>query len=151
MSANATHLFTPDNENERKEAADVSRQIAAIIGTGEGAELLLHDDDKKVKVPLKALHMLREILDMMAKGDAISIVPIHTELTTQQAADFLNVSRPYLVKLLDKGEGPTFHRVGRHRRIRFDDLRTYQEELEKQKTEAMDELVAQAQELNMGY
>lgn len=151
MGANGAYLYTPADEHEAQEAATVSRQIAAILGSGDRAELVVHNGDEKIQVPVNALRMLREILDVIAKGDSISILPIHAELTTQQAADFLNVSRPYFVKLLEKNEGPEYHRVGRHRRVYFKDLRAYRDELEKQKNEALDALVAQAQELDMGY
>jgi len=151
MSANGAHLYTPADEAGGQEAATASRQIAAIQGAGNEAILLVHNGDEKIRIPMGALKMLREILDMMAKGDAISLTPIHAELTTQQAADLLNVSRPHFVKLLESGQGPAFHNVGRHRRILFKDLMEYRDEMKSKQNEALDELVAQAQELNMGY
>jgi len=84
-------------------------------------------------------------------GDAISLIPIHAELTTQQAADFLNVPRPHLVKLLESGSGPEFRQVGRHRRVMFKDLLAYQKRIEKIQREALDALSEQAQALNMCY
>lgn len=149
MGANEAHLYTPTDKQEVEQAAETSRLIAGI--SGDGKELFLVDGDNKIRMPIKAIHMLQEILSMMAKGDAISIVPIHAELTTQQAADFLNVSRPYFVKLLDEGNGPDFHQVGRHRRVFFKDLLEYKAQIEKEQNEALDALVAQAQELDMGY
>jgi excisionase family DNA binding protein len=71
-------------------------------------------------------------------------------LTAQEAADIINVSRPFLVKLLERGEIP-YHNVGTHRRIRYDDLMLYKENAESAKRQAIDELVAQAQTLGMGY
>ena len=101
-------------------------------------------------IPLAALKLLRLILDEMARGNVITLTPIHAELTTQEAADLLNVSRPFLIKLVE--EGTIAHRtVGRHRRIRFDDLMKYKERVDASRSEALDELVAQAQELDMGY
>ena len=86
----------------------------------------------------------------MAQGNAVTIIPIHAELTTQEAADFLNVSRPYLVRLLEQKKMP-FHMVGTHRRVRFEDLMAFKASFEKSRREAMDELATQAQELGMGY
>lgn len=86
----------------------------------------------------------------MAQGNAVSPVPIHAELTTQQAADLLNVSRPFLVKQLKAGAIP-FYKVGRHRRVRFSDLMAYRDQLDQQSSEAADVLAAQAQDMGLGY
>ena len=80
----------------------------------------------------------------------MTLIPQHAELTTQQAADFLNVSRPFFVKLLEEGKLP-FHKVGSHRRIYFRDLVAYKEQNINERRQAMDELAAQAQELKLGY
>jgi len=77
-------------------------------------------------------------------------VPSHAELTTQEAADLLNVSRPHLVKLLEEGVLP-FHKTGKHRRVLFADLMCYREQREGASHAAMDELAKQAQELRLGY
>jgi len=144
-------LYTSEGAKEVEQAGVVSRQIAGILGSGEQASLFLVDGDKRVEVPLKAIHMLQEILNLMARGDAVSLIPIHAELTTQQAADFLNVSRPYFVKLLEAGNGPDFRQVGRHRRVMFKDLLEYKSKMEKEQSDALDALATQAQDLDMGY
>jgi excisionase family DNA binding protein len=103
-----------------------------------------------VDIPLAALKLFGLILDQMALGNVVMLTPVQAELTTQEAADLLNVSRPFLIKLLE--EGAISHRkVGRHRRVRFDDLMSYKQSTDAKRSEALDELVAQAQELGMGY
>ena len=86
----------------------------------------------------------------MGKGDAVKIVPLKKELTTTEAAEILNVSRPYLVELLESGKIP-FRKVGVRRRILYQDLMVYKQQIDAQRMSALAELAAQAQELNMGY
>ena len=131
-------------------ALESRRLLSACVGRGESARLRLIDGENDVTVPVSAVRILVDILDQMAQGHAVSLVPVQAELTTQQAADLLNVSRPFLVKQLEAGAIP-FHKVGRHRRIRFADVMAYRERLDQQGIEAADELAAQAQELGLGY
>lgn len=123
-----------------------SRLLAACIGHGPTARLRVIDGADEIEVPVSALRMLVDILANMAEGNAINLVPIHAELTTQQAADFLNVSRPYLVGLLEQGELP-HHKVGTHRRVLFRDLLTYREHQLARSKEAFAELSDDAQKM----
>ena len=87
-------------------------------------EIEIEETNEKIKIPLEALKLLAQILKAMSQGKPISLVPVATEMTTQAAAEFLGCSRPHVVKLLENGE-IEFTKVGRHRRVKFDDLQQY--------------------------
>lgn len=135
-------------------ATQGQRELAAFLSTQFETQRIQIFDEKNqahaVELPTSALRLLVDILSELADGNAVKVVPIHAELTTQEAADLLNVSRPHLVKLLESGELP-FHKAGKHRRVRFSDLMAYKSEQEKRSSAAMEELAAQAQALEMGY
>jgi excisionase family DNA binding protein len=101
-------------------------------------------------VPREAFELFLEVLGQMANGNAVTIVPVHAELTTQEAADMLNVSRPHLIELLEAGK-IGFRKVGTHRRVRFADLLAYQEADRASRKAALDELSQEAQDLGLGY
>ena len=103
-----------------------------------------------MRLPKAVNGLLYRLLAEMAEGNAVTLLTADTELTTQQAADYLNVSRPYLIRLLNQG-ALAYRMVGTHRRIKFSDLRDYSEALEERRSRAMQALADQAQELDMGY
>jgi len=86
----------------------------------------------------------------MAKGNAVTLIPVHAELTTQQAAQILNVSRPFLIEQLEKGVIP-YRKVGTHRRVMFKDLMEYKQTMDHSRLNALEELSAIDQELGLGY
>jgi excisionase family DNA binding protein len=135
-------------------ARESSRRLADLRGTRKGS-VSLHvqtegGKEETVAVPLAALDVLAVILGEMARGNAVTCLPVHAELTTQQAADLLNVSRPYLIELLEKGTIP-FRKVGTHRRVLLHDLMAYKKKVDQQRLKALDELSALDQELGFGY
>lgn len=107
-------------------------------------------DNEDLILPRAALDLLRKLLAEMAQGNAVTIVPVHAELTTQEAADMLNVSRPYLVKLLTEEQIP-HTMVGSHRRVRLRDLLAYKQQQDERSHDALQKMTEQAQELDMGY
>jgi excisionase family DNA binding protein len=113
-------------------------------------EIRLQENDEAVIIPRKALELLQFILSSMAEGKAVSLIPSDSELSTQQAADMLNVSRPHLVKLLEQGVIP-FKKVGSHRRVQLEHLVSYERQQAKQRHQHLQFLAQQAQELNLGY
>lgn len=143
-------LSSPPSDEERKIAAESSRLLAAVVGKGKEAKIRVVDGDQDITVPMTAMYMLVDILAHMAEGEAMTIVPQHAELTTQQAADYLNVSRPFFIKLLEEGK-LDFHKVGSHRRVYFRDLVAYKEQSMGERRSALDELTSLSQDMKMGY
>ena len=130
-------------------AAEASRVLADLKHVENHLRVHL-DDGTVVTFPIIAVRLLDQLLTLMAQGNAVALAPLHAELTTQEAADYLNVSRPYLIGLLEKGQIP-FRKVGTHRRIIFADLMAFFKRTEEERRKVMDELAAQAQELRLGY
>jgi excisionase family DNA binding protein len=130
------------------------RALEALLKVRSGANGTLvfraRETDEAVELPAVALDLLKQMLEDLAAGHAVTVIPAHAELTTQQAADMLNVSRPHLIKMLERGDIPC-HMAGTHRRIRFDDLRAFMERRDRQRRKALDELARQGQELKQGY
>lgn len=154
MTADALSNVTLPVEREMQAAVQGQRALAAYLATQIETQHIQIFDDKnqahRVELPTSALRLLVDILTELAGGNAVKVVPVHAELTTQEAADLLNVSRPHLVKLLEDGALP-FHKTGTHRRVRFADLMQFKAERDQASEQAMNELARQAQELGMGY
>jgi excisionase family DNA binding protein len=107
-------------------------------------------EDQLIELPAGAVLLLMEILKAMADGRGITPMPENAELTTVQAAEVLNVSRPFLIKLLEDGAIP-YRKVGAHRRIRMEDVMSYKARIDADREAVLDQLAAAAQESDMGY
>lgn len=135
-------------ERDAELATESSRILASVPSEGE---LRVHlDNGQTLTLPNAAARLLSHLLTEMGRGNAVTLIPVHAELTTQQAADYLNVSRPYLIGLLETNQ-IKYHKIGTHRRITFADLKRYKQQVDEASDKALDALVAQAQELKMGY
>ena len=155
MSALSPQVYDPilPDDHDRELAVQSSRSISGHLRDLKEARLTLVEKGRRVEtepLPKAALQMLVRLLDEMAKGNAVTIIPFHAELTTQEAADLLQVSRPFLVGILNAGQIP-FRKVGTHRRILFKDLMAYKQEVDVRRSASLDELTRQAQDLKMGY
>lgn len=140
---------TMSSADDAELAAEASRQLSRV--RREGTELRVQiDGGETLRLPKSVSNLLYLLLTEMAQGNAVTLIPIHAELTTQEAADYLNVSRPYLIRLLEEGK-VKFSMVGTHRRVKFSDLEAYRKASEEERQRVMEELAAQAQDLGMGY
>jgi excisionase family DNA binding protein len=111
-------------------------------------EIKVEIGDDALVVPRAAAVMLAQVMGLLANGQGVFLVPSEAQLTTQQAADMLNVSRPYLIGLLEAG-AIAYTKVGRHRRIAFRDLADYKRHADQRQRQAADELTALGQELGL--
>lgn len=149
MAAQEQHLYERPSPAEAELAATGSRILAACSGVGDTATLRIIDSNTDITVPVTAIKMLADILEQMALGNAISIVPIHAELTTQEAANILYVSRPYLIQnILDPGK-LEYHRVGNRRKIFFKDVMAYKKQQQIHSDRIMTELAALSQDMGI--
>lgn len=142
---------TPLEGRPESVAAAALPQLRSFLASHPHADpIALHvtSSHDTLTVPRQAADLLEQILALLANGHGVTVMPDDAELTTQQAADFLNVSRPYLIKLLD-AEGIAYRKVGTHRRIQFEALRRYRDADDRKRRQAADEISALTQELDL--
>src|SRR4051812_255150 len=149
--ANGNEVVTPSKADAAL-AGEMSEKLAAHLGRKGGLRLELKTgaESEELVLPPAALRLLVRVLSEMGQGNAVTLTPVHAELTTQQAADQLNVSRPHLVKLLDGGDIPS-RKVGTHRRVLLEDLLAYKRDFLAKRQAALSELAELSQDLGLGY
>jgi excisionase family DNA binding protein len=147
----ASGPVTPDDET-RAVAAEALPRVQDYLRRHPDGPAIVHvvddADDAQLVVPRGAVELLARVLAHMANGHSVSVVPEHVELTTQQAAELLNVSRPYLIGLLEAGE-IEFRKVGTHRRVLAGSLMTYKRQDDLRRRAAADELARLSQDMDL--
>jgi excisionase family DNA binding protein len=145
-------ILTPTlpTESDATLARETGRLLAARVRPSAPLSFRLLDASKgeTLQIPAPAVRMLVRILEEMARGNAVTLIPVHAELTTQEAADMLNISRPSLIQLLGENK-IEYRKVGTHRRIKFESLMAYKRAADKERRAALAELAAYDQEIGI--
>lgn len=131
-----------------------SRELAAYVETqATTQQVAITSKDgtaHQVEVPVSALRLLVDILTELGEGNTVKLIPVHAEMTTQEGADLMNMSRPTFIKLLDEGK-ISFHRVGNRRKVKYTDVMAYKQKLDRQRLKILEELSELDQSLELGY
>lgn len=135
-------IFVPNSD------ATIVKQLDDELARTEGVAKLVTPLGSEIRLPHSVLQVLMGVVHEMARGNAVKVIPIHAELTTQQAAELLNVSRPFLVSLLESGE-IEHRKVGTHRRVLLENLLVYKDRRDRERLSALDELAREDQRLGL--
>ena len=149
MEALLEYTSPAEQEIARKSLKIVDQKEKKLKAVAS-VKLTIGGGEEIISVPKKVIHYLSIILNTMAEGKGVSIMPADAEMTTQQVANILNVSRPFVIKLLDDGL-ISYRKVGTHRRVKVEDVVTYASKMKDQRRASLEFLANQAQELGMGY
>lgn len=150
MNTATAHADLPDAQAAELAHGSATALARLLQSCPKQARARVHMQGTDLILPRKAVELLRDILTEMAQGNAVTLMPLHAEITTQEAANLLNVSRPYLIKLLEEGAIP-FTKIGTHRRVRLQDVMHYRAEQQVRSQEALKALADLAQQHDMGY
>jgi len=146
----ATHRQLSPTPRDAAIARSSGQVLAHYARAHRPLTLRVRDQEKPIELPAGAVRSLLRVLEAMADGRGVTVIPEGAELTTVQAADVLNVSRPFLIKLLDENAIP-HRKVGKHRRVRMEDVMTYKEAIDREREQVLDQLTRDAQEQGLGY
>ncbi|WP_339608206.1 helix-turn-helix domain-containing protein [uncultured Roseivirga sp.] len=138
------------SKEEQKTAMASYNALSAMLEQldTENPEIEIEETQEKIRIPLLALKLLAKILKVTSQGKPFSIVPIATEMTTQAAAEVLGCSRPHLIKILDAGDLP-FTKVGKHRRIKYEDVKAYRDQMKANQERLIVEIMKGDEELGL--
>ena len=131
-------------ENEQP----ILRKIDSILENSNRSPMLIGPDGEQIPLPASLFQLLKRTVSHLSRGQAVTIIPINKEVTTQEAADILNVSRPYLIKMLEEEKIP-YITVGAHRRVPLHSLLEYKERRDEERLEAIREIAQMSQDLDM--
>lgn len=135
------------SKQEQSAAIKSYKELESVLKglKDDSPEIEIDETGDRIKIPLKALELLTDILKAMGEGKPISIVPVAAEMTTQAAAEFLGCSRPHLVKLLEEGSIP-YTRIGKHRRVKFEDISNFKESMKKEQEKLIIQMMKKDEE-----
>jgi excisionase family DNA binding protein len=145
MAAPAVRNTIMPGKNEHSELEQLARALGKET---PGKAVTLTAAGKEVAIPTSMLEVLRRAANELAHGNGVTVLPVAAELTTEETAEVLNVSRPHVIKLTESGELPC-HRVGTHRRIHLRDVLEYKRKYQERARVALGQLVDEAQELDI--
>jgi excisionase family DNA binding protein len=135
-------VLVPDRD------AGTVKELEEVLAHAQGKAVLRSPSGHELSLPHSVCRVIEQVVHEMARGNAVRVLPVKAELSTQQAAELLNVSRPHLMKLLERGEIP-FHRAGSHRRVVLDDLQVYKESRDRERLDALDRIARLSGELGL--
>jgi excisionase family DNA binding protein len=151
ITTKALTIAQPTAKESALARTSSERLQEAVNGSIQSVQIIINGQPLNgVKLPESAIRLLVVGLTELGKGNALRLIPQNAELSTQEAAELLNLSRPYVVRLIDDGKIPS-HKVGTHRRVRLDDVLAYKAQSDADRLDALKNLVEEAQELGMGY
>lgn len=148
----STHRQLPPTPRDAAIARSTYQVLSLYGGTDRPLKLRVRDGEQEqtIDLPAGAVDLLVHVLEAMAAGQGVTLIPESAELTTVQAAEVLNVSRPFLIKLLDQKAIP-HRKVGKHRRIRMEDVMAYKNAIDREREQVLEQLTREAQAHDMGY
>jgi excisionase family DNA binding protein len=146
-------LPTAEDGEQAKDSSRVLAQALANYSDDDRVRMTIQGSSgssNELVLPGDIMNLMLTVLTQVSQGNAISLVPIHQEISTQQAAELLSVSRPHLVKLLEQGDIP-YRKVGSHRRVKLTDVMDYRKQVDEARGKALDELSALSQDAGMDF
>lgn len=148
------NTITLPNAEEIALARLSSQELSSMLGTNSVAQKINIVDKRgeshELSIPSSVFDIMVEVLTQLGNGNSVNITPVHAELTTQEGADLLNMSRPTFIKLLDS-EAIPYNRTGNRRKVLFSDINAYKTKLEQERLDTLNELSALDQGMGMGY